>query len=210
MLGMLSGVVSVIDGEWLKISVDELALLSDNTTVDSDLSCMIDFVDSINKKSNSAAELYNKNPFLGSTTEGITINSKFNPVNKITIDDEAFANFVNSVNNSSLTSELYDCLGLDGNVEVSASDVAEIVGQIPAVYVEVDKDQNFSRLYMQYTANDDALTVTIDLSFSYPSDINISAPEEYTTFEQIIQTIFMSMYDLNDDTAIRGLTIQSN
>ena len=40
------------------------------------------------------------------------------------------------------------------------------------------------------------MTTTVDLAFTYPASINITEPEEYTSFEEIIQTIFMSMYDL--------------
>lgn len=209
-MAMFGGVVEVLDGEWLKVSMDDLTELSQNTTMDSNLSCMIDLVDDINTSSNSAAELYNKNPFLSSTTENITINSKRNPVHQIVIDDEKFAEFVNSIQNSELTSQLYSCLGFYGNVSVSADDVAKIVKQLPAVFVEVDKDNNFSRLYMSYAAEDNAATVTIDLSFNYPSSINISEPNEYTTFEQVIQTIFMSMYDLENDMMIDESMIQTN
>lgn len=199
-INLLLGAVKVIDGEWLKVSVDELGMLSNGMTVDSNMSCMINMVDSINTNSNSAAELYNKNPFLGSTTENVTIDSKLNPVRELTIDDEALADFVNSIQNSEMTKELYDCLGWENNVTVTAGDVAAAISQFPAIYVEVDKDDNFSRLYMVTQAEDATGTITIDLSFSYPTKINVSEPVEYMTFEDVVQKVMMSIYNLEGAT----------
>ena len=194
---MLFGIIEVIDGEWLKISMDNYNEFVNNVTPTGDLSCMMDFVEKINKDSSSAIDLYNKNPFLSSTTEGININSKYNQVRQIAIDNTAFSNFINSVSNSELTKDLYDCVGLRGNLNVSEADVAEIMKQIPAVYVEIDKDNNFSRLYMEYATDNNEMTVVIDVAFSYPANINITEPEEYVPLEQMLQTVFMNMYDFD-------------
>ena len=196
--GLLAfSVISVADGQWLKISVDELNAVSGYAT-NSDMSCMVSMIDSINTNSNSAAELYNKNPFISSTTENITIDNRFNQVRKVVIDDKKFAEFVNSIQNSEMTNKLYNCLGWENNVKITDEDVAEITDQFSDVYVEVDKDNNFSRLYMQNT--DDTWTITIDLAFSYPADINVSEPNEYVTFEDVIQEIMTSVFNLEDTT----------
>lgn len=196
--GLLAfSVISVADGQWLKISVDELNAVSGYAT-NSDMSCMVSMIDSINTNSNSAAELYNKNPFISSTTENITIDNRFNQVRKVVIDDEKFADFVNSIQNSEMTNKLYNCLGWEDNVKITDEDVAEITNQFSDVYVEVDKDNNFSRLYIQNT--DDTWTITIDLAFSYPADINVSEPNEYVTFEDVIQEIMTSVFNLEDTT----------
>lgn len=194
---LVFSVISVADGQWLKISVDELNAVSGYAT-NSDMSCMINMIDSINTNSNSAAELYNKNPFISSTTENITIDNRSNQVRKVVIDDEKFADFVNSIQNFEMTNKLYNCLGWENNVKITDEDVAEITNQFSDVYVEVDKDNNFSRLYIQNT--DDTWTITIDLAFNYPADINVSEPNEYVTFEDLVQEIMTSVFNLEDTT----------
>ena len=197
---MLANVISIIDGEWIKVSMDELSELSGGVALESDLSCMVNLVDSINTNSNSSAELYNKYPFLSSTTEDVTIVNKLNPVNRVLIDSTAFANFINGIKNSNLTEDFYNCIGADNNVEVTSEDIEEIINEFPPIYVEVDKDNNFSRLYLESEIEDSEMEVKIDLSFTYPKNINVSEPVEYSNFSDKIQEIFMSIYEIEDTT----------
>lgn len=192
----LLDMVEVIDGEWLRVSVDELNTLPGGETNDSDISCITGLVSSINTNSNSAAELYNKYPFISSTNKDVAITSKNYPVYRVSIDSEIFANYVNSIQNSSLASGLYSCLGWENNVQVSEDDAAKIVAEMPTVYAEVDNDNNFSRLYLNYDLNDEEVNITIDLGFSYPSAVNVSEITEYKDFSEILQEIFSSMYEL--------------
>lgn len=198
----LLNIVEVIDGEWLKISVDQLNMVSGGVTADSDISCITNLVSEINTNSNSAIELYRKNPFVNSTNEGVTLESKNYPVYKIGVDSEKFANYVNSIQNTSLSSDLYSCLGWDDNVQISTDDVAEIVNTMPTIYAEVDNDNNFSRLYLVSNLNDGEGTMTIDLGFSYPANVNVSEPEEYKDFSKVLQEIMSSMFTIDTDIDI--------
>lgn len=198
----LLGVVEVVDGEWLKISVDQLNMVSGGVTANSDISCITSLVSEINTNSNSAAELYRKNPFITATNKDVTLNSKNYPVYKVNIDSEKFANYVNSIQNANLSSELYSCLGWDNNVQISTDDVADIVGTMPNIYAEVDNDKNFSRLYLVSDLNDGEGTMTIDLGFSYPDHVNVSEPEEYKDFSEVLQEIMSSMFTIDTDVDI--------
>lgn len=195
----LIDIVEVIDGEWLKVSVNELNMLSGGMTSGSDISCITNLVSDINTNSNSAAELYNKYPFISSTNENVRLASKNYPVYQVTIDSENFANFVNSIQNSAMTANLYSCLGWTDNVSISDDDVAKIVSEMPKIYAEVDGDNNFTRLYLASDLNDGEATVTTDLGFSYPTNVNVAEPEEYQNFSDVIQEIMSSMYNLQVD-----------
>lgn len=195
----LIDIVEVIDGEWLKVSVNELNMLSGGMTAGSDISCITNLVSDINTNSNSAAELYSKYPFISSTNENVRLASKNYPIYQVTIDSEKFANFVNSIQNSEMTANLYSCLGWTDNVSVSDDDVAEIVSAMPKIYAEVDGDNNFTRLYLTSDLNDGEATVTTDLGFSYPTNVNVAEPEEYQNFSDVIQEIMSSMYNLRVD-----------
>ncbi len=198
----LIDMVEVIDGEWLKISVDQLNMVSDGMTADSDISCITDLVSEVNTNSNSAAELYRKNPFISSTNENVTLNSKNYPVYKVSVDSEKFANYVNSIQNANLSSDLYNCLGWENNVQISTEDVAEVVNAMPTIYAEVDNDNNFSRLYLVSDLNDGEGTMTIDLGFSYPANVNVSEPVEYKDFSEVLQEIMSSMFTIDTDIDI--------
>ena len=82
--------------------------------------------------------------------------------------------------------------------EMTESDVEKLVNVMPAIYAEVNSDNNFTRLYLESELADSA-TVTIDLGFSYPTSVNAEEPVEYTDFSDFIQTLFTSMYNLPED-----------
>ena len=192
----LVGVIEVIDGEWLKVSVDELNMLSGGMTASSDISCVTNLVSNINTNSNSAIELYSKYPFISSTNKDVKLASKNYPVYQISVDSEKFANFVNSIQNSEMTANLYSCLGWTDNVSVSKDDVVKMVNTMPKIYAEVDSENNFTRLYLTSDLNNGEGTMMIDLGFSYPTNVNVSEPEEYKNFSDVIQEIMSSMYSL--------------
>ncbi|MBQ3453128.1 hypothetical protein IJG28_02985 [Candidatus Saccharibacteria bacterium] len=199
MLAGFSGILDVVDGQWLKISVDELAQLSDGAMSDSTLSCLNTFTNDIKNYNNSVAEMYKRNPFVTSTTGGVTLASQNYPVYKVTIDQEKFGTFVADLNGSELARNLYSCMGYD-DAEVNTDDVVAEMNNLPALYVEIDNDDNFSRLYFTSDLDDSDATVTADLSFTYPTNINVAEPVEYKDFSSVIQEIFTSMYALPTGT----------
>lgn len=206
--GGLLDVIETIDGEWIKISTEDMGLLTDGLTSQSNFSCISNLVNDINKNSNSAIELYNKYPFYSSTSENLVVASKNNPIYKLVINADNFANFVNSINNSVLSSDIYTCLNLDDNVSMTSEDIAEIVKQLPEMYVEIDANNNFTRFYTK-TETEEGAEVIIDLSFTYPSNINVSEPVEYVDFMDIMQEIMLSMFDLptaeiDEETVVVG------
>ena len=197
--GLLTGVLGIVenvDGEWLRISTDDLSGASGLAPEESNASCLVDLVKNVKNYNNSVAEIYSKNPFITSTTEGVTLASKSGePVYKVTIDGEKFSAFINEFQNSELISNLFSCMGYE-NSEVNVDNVIEDINSLPTFYVEVDKDYNFTRLYFTTDLADGGMTLTADLGFTYPTNINVAEPAEYTDFSNMIQEIFTSMYAL--------------
>ena len=192
----LMDAVELIDGEWLKISVDELGMLSNGITYDSSISCITNLVSDLNTNSNSAAELYNEYPFVTATNKDVQLASKLYPVYRVSLNSENFANYVNSIQNSKISSDLYSCLGWDNNVKISSDDAAAIVAEMPETYTEVDKENNFTRLYLESSSINDSVSMKIDLNFSYPNNISVTEPDEYSDFSDMIKEIMSSMYTL--------------
>lgn len=196
-LSSILGIVEGVDGHWLKISADEMGLITSSGELPtSSVSCITNLVKDLNTGSSSAAEAYDNNPFVTSTTENITLNKKKDPLYKLGVDSEKFASFVNSLDNSALASDVYSCFGLQNNASMTASDVQQIVNSFPEIYAEVNSDYNFSRLYLERDSEEANMTVLIDLSFTYPESVNINAPNDYQDFSTVLQTLFTGIYDM--------------
>ena len=209
MLGAMSDgildIIETVDGIWIRVSTEDMGFLTDGITSNSTISCVTSLVNDINTNSNSAIELYNKYPFYTSASEGIVVASKGNPIYKLGIDSKNFANFVNSINNAELTNDLYGCLGWNGNVAITEEDVTEVAATLPEMYVEVDTNDNFTRFYAKSEVAGGAETI-VDLTFSYPTNINVSEPVEYTDLSDIIQEIMTSMFTLPEDVVVEEET----
>ena len=194
-LDAVIGLVKSAEGIYLRISSDEMnALKQQSAGNESSLTCVTDLVSNLDKNSNSAIQLYNKYPFIASTDENIPVASKQNPIYQIWVDDKNFYNYATEMQNTEIASSLYECLGLDDNATITQEDITNITSKMPKVYTEVDADNNFTRLYLESDINNGIATATIDLGFSYPTNINVSEPVEYTDFSEFLQTIFKSMY----------------
>ena len=114
----------------------------------------------------------------------------------------------------------------DDNVTINESAVDEL-DKLPNIYVEVDKDNNFSRVYFETALKsasnatcecddyrecdcedeDDAeetvvANMKVDLGLTYPSSINVAEPTEYQDFVTVLQQIMMSSYGATDETVI--------
>ncbi len=211
-LGEFGSVIELIDGTWLKISVDELNNLTGSGMIDAGSggsSCIIGVMANYKDYSNSMVEIYNKNPFISSTTDGVTLASKSGqPVRKIVLDDKNYSSFANSMKNSTFVKDLQAC-GNEG-ADVQINDAVSL-SNIPTIYAEVDNDYNFSRLTFDMpikntsscvcdeevdcTCDDEIVAnMNIDLSFSYPSTINVAEPTQYTDLSTLMQQMLRNMY----------------
>ena len=173
---------------------------------------IMDLAKNVNANSNSAAEIYNRNPFVTSSTENMRVTSRRDPIYKLGVDSEKFTNYLNAIQNTELLNNLYTCLDWNNNLMVTTEDVAEIVETMPEIYVEINNDYVFTRLYLYYAVagtevdcdtsinieeesyidcdpslNTKPTVMTVDLTFDYPTDINISEPVEYKNFSEIMQ-----------------------
>ena len=192
-LAEYSALAEMFDGKWFRISTEELTSMSGSES-GSELTCVVDLIKSTNSSSNSLAESYNKNPFIYSSDENITVMRKANPIYEVGINTENFTNFADAMSKSELASKINDCLG-SKQTFVDTDELAEAVKQLPALYVEVDSNYNFTRLYFTKDINDGAATVTVDLDFSYPANVNISEPTEYEDLSSLMENMFNSTYD---------------
>ena len=219
-----SGVLEIIDGEWLRVPVDQLKAVTDSMDSNNSLSCLTDVAQEAKNSSNSIAELYRKYPFIGSTTEGVTVASKNSPVYRVMFDREKFTSYSDALKDSTIVKKAISCLG-DDNVTINKNAVEEL-DKLPNVYVEVDKDNNFSRVYFETTLkqmkSDDChcpddtdcspcfgeavetniANVKFDFGLTYPSAINVAEPTEYQDLVTVIQQLMMSSNEVTEEAIV--------
>ena len=204
MMGGLASMLSTIENEWLKLSIEEAEGITGSMGAEGPLSCVMDLTSQINTSSSSALELYDKYPFITSTTNNLPVASRKNPIYKLGFDSEKFTKYIDEMQNTELLNSLYNCLGAENNVNISTDDVNEMVAKLPEIYVEIDGKNNFTRVYIESKnecdedceedgeVNDYASLLTVDLDLSYPSSISIVEPNEYTSLTDLIQQMFQN------------------
>ncbi|MEE0888374.1 MAG: hypothetical protein U0L97_04145 [Candidatus Saccharimonadaceae bacterium] len=195
-IAMISSIIDaaeVIDGEWLKISSSDLKSFAGFVLPTDDTSCVVDLASAIYTNRHSTADLYNKYPFVKSDDNNITISSVQYPVHKVGIDSKNFADFVNSIRSTAILDRIYSCLNLENDALLEDGDVAGILEGSPDMYVEVDNDDIFTRLY--FSAKIEEGVVTADLNFTYPSSISVPEPPEYIDLSDVEQDISTNIYE---------------
>lgn len=206
--------LNMIDGEWLRVPVDSFGAILPEEGAQNELICAAQFVSGMNSNNNSFAGVYNQYPFVGSTDEGLAVVAREDPIYLMLIDSEGFNNFVNETQNLAVMKDLATCLGYK-NAKIDADDLTETMEKMPAVYVEVNEDYNFTRLYFetQVAMGDDdccpkgaqciqgcdvdkqtIADVTVDLNFDYPTNVNVPEPTEYKNLMDVLQQLTFELY----------------
>lgn len=199
----LLGLAEVVDGTWLKIPTDEMGEFSEELTDSMAATCLATLANDIRNNGNLISNAYNKNPFIASTTQDVTLASKGNgAVYKVLVDEKNWNSFSAALKGSSVENSLNSC-----------ADALLGTSDLPDFYVEVDENYDFTRLYFENQMDDTecicddpndcpcddepaGYSVKVDLDFSYPKNVNVAEPVEYTNFSELIQTISTEQYAL--------------
>ncbi len=202
-----SNVFEIIDDEWIRIPSSEFSNLTDVVPVDKTVPCLIDVAGNLSKYNNNFAEIYNNNPFIIYSTENLTVSQKKDPLYRIGFDDEKLAGFINSMNNFDFLNEMLACTdNLAMNQEVTANDLSRITTILPEMYVEIDENNDFTRVYFDFSdiEEDTNSTITADLSLFYPTSIMVQDPENYIDIDEALSEILKTLY--GED--VYGFTIE--
>ena len=190
--------LEMIDGEWIRLSTDDLGTVAP-ATGSSTTVCLTNLVNDLAANSNIILGIYNKNPFIASTTDKLQVLSEKNPIYKVLVDNEKLTGFLNEASGTAPMQNLAACTGSE-NAEVSASAVEKTLREMPAVYVEIDENYNFTRLYVEYDNGD--MKVVADLDFTFPNNVNVPEPTEYKNLSTMLQELMTSMINTGEVEAI--------
>lgn len=140
----------------------------------------------------NAKTLYDQNPFISYDTDNLKITAKANNLYRLYFNDEKLANFINSMPDITIAKDLLNCIGTTPSNNITALDVAKALPTNLTTYVEIDKNNNFTRVYVEYTDTDNSL-VKADLDITYPDNLVIVTPSEFMTLNDFTNTLIEAM-----------------
>ncbi|MBR3256315.1 hypothetical protein IKG10_01455 [Candidatus Saccharibacteria bacterium] len=185
-INSIEEILKTVDGNWIKINSSDLSKTIASTSENAITNCATSFVNDLKNNTNNVLVLYKNNPFITSSAENIPISNKAYPVRRIMLDKSNFTSFVESAKDLTMVKDLLNCIGQDSS-SINTDSLIENISKLPTLYVEIDDQYQFTRLYFQYD-NDD-VKITTDLSLDYPSSPNISEPKQYTDFNTLLQKL---------------------
>ena len=190
------GVIDVIDDEWILIpstefsNIDGLVQLEDNPA-----QCLIDAAGTIGEYTDDLATAYNANQFITYSTQDLKITKKQDNLYKLSINSDAFANFINAMSTSGFVNELNACMGTTAtNSEVSADDLENIVDALPTIYVEINEKYQFTRVYLKASTEDGSMEAIADISLSYPAEFTVTEPSQYVDINTVLSKVLSFVY----------------
>ena len=187
-----SGLVSTIDDEWILVTGDFAENMEGIGLFDNSSTCLINALGTLPKYSKDIAQKYDASQFITYSTEKLDISKKKNPLYRLTIDSAKLTTFINSLSNNGFVNELNACAGNTAtNTSVTTDMIDAIFVNLPTIYVEIDENYNFTRVYFKATTGEEAgsMTTTADLSLSYPAKLDVIAPDEYIDMSNLVNNL---------------------
>ncbi|MBQ2695322.1 hypothetical protein IJG04_01645 [Candidatus Saccharibacteria bacterium] len=192
-LSILTSLFDSLGNGWIRIPLGEATTEDESTVVASEdsLTCLNTTLTAISQNRNSIAEFYRQNSFIKSSTDNIKISAKTNnPIYSLTFDSEKLSGFSSAIDNASFANEIFACADTYGfNTEVD-----DIFASAPTVYVEVNDNNDFTRVYLDGALAGSSISVNVDLALSYPTTIQVSEPAEYTDITTLLTDVLTGYY----------------
>lgn len=104
---------------------------------------------------------------------------------QVTFDEELLASFADEIAGASL-SGLDSCL--KKNSGTKAEQIVEFLQQMPTMFVELDDDFNFSKVYLGW-APDSKSSVVVGLDLSYPENVTVTKPGQHKNLSEVLQQL---------------------
>lgn len=200
---LITNAFSNLDDQWIMIPNSDFSSIKDIVKTTGDSQCIIDVAGNLGNYSDDFSSLYKNNPFINYSTDGLKIEKKKDTLYKLSFDAEKLTNFLNSMSTSGFINDLAACSGSTATANISVEETQAVISQIPDIYVEIDDNNNFTRVYLEISDPYGYQTITADISIEYPSSLNISEPSEYTDFNSLLENFGLDTvidYDTIDIT----------
>lgn len=176
---------------WIAAPIGQSDLVNEIIPINTEVDCVTNILGGLKNNSNSIAETYKKYPFIMSTNKDISLVKKDFPVYKLDFDNEKLSDFIQSIQENSITGNAGVCSNF--NNLFSEENIKDFLSNILTIYAEVDNDKNFTRIYLDVNGDNNLASLTIDFDFYYPGNINVSKPSDSKNIEDVIQNQMLDM-----------------
>jgi len=203
-LSILS-VLKLIDEEWIRIQSNDVSEITGTTSTNtSPAQCLTDATSNMSKYGEELTGVYQQYPFINYTTENLKISQKKDALYLLSLDTEKTASFINALRDSSFVKEISSCMGIKttSGEDLTTEKAQEIIKDFPDLYVEIDNNDNFTRIYFAISQDENKMTATVDLSLAYPSQITINEPTEYIDVNEAMTKIMSELYGSDNEDSI--------
>lgn len=195
----IENILQKVDNQWFKISVEEILesdLVSgyiDQATKDEILKtyrCMIDVQGNMSNYTQEFADLYGKNQF-------ITLSPDKDSYYKVSLEAGPLTNYINAMPHTKLVSDITACSNADMTEmeleDVSASDVEKVTSNLPDIYAKFSGFFTHRLSDVKINYENSGMSVSSNLSFSYPANLNVSVPENAQSIMDVIKDIMQEL-----------------
>lgn len=185
-------IASQLDGEWFEISLSDILSSdyfssmsnSEKNQIENGYNCVVDMFKNNQKYAKELTDIYNKNKF-------ITMYSGEDSYYNIGITDTPFIAFLEATAKTSLISDLTTCTNsvVTSDIEVDTDAVEDFLGQLPSISAKFDGFINHELSALKISSKNTGLSLEANLKFTYPNNLNISAPENATPIMERVDAI---------------------
>lgn len=228
MVGVFDDLIGEVDGQWWKINVDEVAdglydrgliTNSNRKTAKDGWGCTLDYMKKVSEKQSEIADVYKDNQFITikahegdlKNSAGISLDEfkKAGSLYDLSIDAGKLTSFANAAVKKLDVDSYTSCLVDKGVItesqktsteELKQDDVEKAVKDMPAIVVATSGmfSHNLTGLYVDYVQ--DSVKTTSALTFSYPSNLSISAPSDAKPVMDLYDTAMETINKINSST----------
>jgi hypothetical protein len=196
----LSDAVSRLDGQWFKISVDDIVnsdLLSSMDSsqkqqIENTYNCVVNLMSNGSTYAKEMTDLYSQHKFINMTAGQ---DSYYN----ISLSARPLTDYLNALPRTNLFGNLTSCLGATNvsTTTLNPEDVEDVLGQLPSVSAKFDGFMDHTLTAMKISQKTDMYDMNADIKITYPDNLSIPAPTDATPIMERVEELVNEFSALN-------------
>ena len=200
-LNQVGEIVSIIDGQWIEISIDDImnheyfATVPSTTrqTILDAYKCSVNVLNQFSSYANEFSDLYSQNPFINMTSGQ---DSFYN----ISFDSTNLVGFLNGTNNTQFVQDMSKCNGSNNgtaSLNVDAEKVESALNYLPNISARFDGFIDHQLSELKVSGQNDYFSLSSDLKFSYPNNNDITSPSDSRPVMEIVEEVYQMIEEIS-------------
>ena len=183
---------SEFNGEWIHVPDKDINLVAKALPIEIPTQCILDVAGELGKHNDNIGKLYEANPFITYSTDKVRVAKKYGTIYRLGFDEPALAAFVNSLDSQEFVNSLRGCVGKSSSGDVTTGDIIDVLSNIPEIYVELDDQGRFVRVYLGLNVENYA-TFDVDMHIEYPTLLTIEEPANYIELDKASEEVVKAL-----------------